>query len=132
MLNFNRKFFFLIFFFLLINYNVHSQNIPLLVNGQSDYVIHLSSKPSSQCSKAVDELRIYLKKITGIQFPCSDKFFNKAKYIVFEDGYCSDSSFNINQLNKDGFRIKNNNASIFISALDGKGLLNAVYTFLEK
>lgn len=132
MLNFNRNFFFLFFFVLLINYNVHSQNIPLLVNGQSDYVIHLPSKPSSQCSKAVDELRIYLKKITGIQFTCSDKFFNKAKYIVFEDGYCSDSSFNINQLNKDGFRIKNNNASIFISALDGKGLLNAVYTFLEK
>ncbi len=122
----------LIIVFLINGFNLSAQNIPLFIEGKSEYVINLPKNPSVKCSKAVDELRIFLKEITGIQLPCSDKFFENAKYIVFEENYCSDKQFDINKLNNDGFRIKNNRRNIFITARDGQGLINAVYSFLEK
>ena len=125
----------LILFILLFfqgNFYSFSQPIPLFVNNYSDYVIHLSKNPSPNMSTAVDELRIYLKKITGIQLPCTDRYTDKGSFISFEEGYCSDSNFDIHILNKDGFRIKNRNGNIVISAADGQGLINAVYVFLEK
>lgn len=118
--------------YLIFIINTSAQNINFFTKGKSDYIIILPKNPSKQCSFAVDELRIYIKKITGLQLPCSDKFSKTSKNIVFEESYCSDNNFNINSLNKDGFRIKNNDGNIYISASSGKGLINAVYTFLEK
>ncbi len=117
---------------MLFNVNIFAQNIIFFSKGQSDYIINLPKNPSKQCSNAVDELRIYIKKITGLQLPCTDKFSKTAKNIVFEEGYCSDKEYNINILNKDGFRLKNKDGNIYISAATGQGLINAVYTFLEK
>ncbi len=127
-----KVFIFTLFISLIICDLSFSQSIYLFKNGQSDYIINLPKKPSKQCSYAVDELRIYLRKITGLQLPCTDKFSMTSKNIIFEEAYCSDNQFNVFQLNKDGFRIKNNNGNIYLSAATGQGLVNAVYTFLEK
>lgn len=124
-----------ILFFLsviLLSFNLSSQTITLFNNNYSDYVIVVPKNPSNDCQVAIDDLRDYFKRMTGFLLPCTDKMTGKTRYIVFEENYTSDPFFDFNRINNQGFRISNVNGNLYFTASSGKGLINAVYTFLEK
>ena len=107
-------------------------NITFFSDGKTDYVILVPLNSSDKLRNAVDNLRDYLKKMTGIMIPCTDNTTAKCSYIIFEEGKSSDKTFNTNILKEDGFRIKTVNNYIYFTARSGQGLINAVYTFLDK
>jgi hypothetical protein len=109
---------------------LQAQPISLFTNGTTDYVIVVYDSSSAQCRFAASELAAYLKRITGAEIPMTN--VAPARHaILFEEGGSSDSSFNVNQLNNDGFRIKSANNNLLFTAKTGQGLKNAVYTFLD-
>jgi len=123
--------FFTLFFFYSNLYS-YSQTITLFNNNYSDYVIVVPENPSNDCQIAIDDLREYFKKITGFLLPCSDKMTGKTKYIVFEENLKNVTNFELYNINNQGFRIANNKGNLYFLAISGKGLINAVYFFLEK
>lgn len=117
---------------LIFYFDLNSQTITLFNNNYSDYVVIVPKNPSKDCQEAIDDLREYFKKITGYLLPCSDKMSVNSKNIVFEENYTNDPNFQLFKLNNQGFRIANIDGNLYFTSISGKGLINAVYTFLEK
>ena len=127
------KFTLLLIVILFITSKTHSApNISFFTDGKTDYVILVPANASDKCKNAIDQLRIYVKRMTGTQLPCTDNMNAPCSYIVFEEGKSVDKSFNVSILKDDGFRIKTVNNIIYFTSRTGQGLVNAVYTFLDK
>lgn len=108
-----------------------NQNITLVKDGNSNYVIILSETAQKWDSLAASEIQTYINSISGTLIPIvSDNEQILENEIVIGRNKHS-LNLDLSSVKDDGFKIKTENNKIFIAGNKGKGSLNGVYTFLE-
>lgn len=108
-----------------------SGDLELVKNGRSDFSVYVDASASPSVRASVDTLRRYIREISGAQLAVAHTLRKEGRQIVFEVGACTDSDFKMWELGNDGFRLKTDSRSLFITANTERGIRNAVYTFLE-
>lgn len=108
----------------------------LFKNGKTDYVIFVSDTASESEKTAAKELRSYLGRISGAEFPVSDRFDRNGKNIFI--GYSDIASFvsgltvKETAADDESFVCESRGGNIFIHGGSERGTLYGVYSFLEK
>lgn len=116
----------------------------IVKNGETDYSIVIPSKPNFAETTASNELKVYLKNVSGANIAIksdSDVSFNEqSKIISIGDTSCLNSlkstqsdfaAIDYDSLENDGFIIKSYNDSVFIVSEKEVGLYYGAYRFLE-
>ncbi len=119
----------LIFFVLL---NVAGEQIRIIENGKTGYVIIAGRGKSPVELKAAKILQTYLKKISGVEIPVVSRSTQSKEIIV---GKNNDGQIPVAELletGQDGFLIKKINDKVVIAGKTPEGTLHGVYFFLEK
>ena len=125
-------------FFLMLLLPVKADKLILSNDGKTGYTILISQQPLSTEVKAAKELRHYLKKITGVEFPVINEIGNgrRSKGKVISIGktiwalQTMPKELNVN-LGDAGYCIATKNGDLFLFGNKRRGTLNAVYAFLE-
>lgn len=118
-------------------------------DGKARAVIQTAENPPPVAQFAAEELKTYLGKMTGVEFPIQPKGASPDDTLRLVVGDCDESraaGLDVSQLPRDGFHIKSNPNTIFLVGRDGaeplkevllpyryceRGTLLAVYSFLE-
>jgi hypothetical protein len=126
----SKKFIPVLFLFFSIQTNLYSIN--LVVNCKSDYKIVISSNASYWDSIAAKELQKYIESISGANLPIIDdlSLINPLEIVIGKNKHSE--NIETSEILYDGFIIKSSGDKIYLIGIDGRGSLNAVYTFLEK
>ena len=106
--------------------------ITLVSGNNSNYKIVLSNTASHWDSLAANEFQHYIKEISGIQIPIINDFslITSNEIVIGLNNHSKD--LNLSSIKNDGFIIKTEGEKIYFVGREGKGTLNAVYTFFEK
>jgi len=105
--------------------------IELVTNGRSDFSVNVGSAPTPSVLASADTLRSYIERVSGARLAVLRSRPAKSREIVFEVGESADPRLEIEELGRDGFRIRTDGGRLFITAATERGIRNAVYTFLE-
>ncbi|UCF05226.1 MAG: DUF4838 domain-containing protein [bacterium] len=108
-----------------------SGSLELAKDGRSDFSVYVDASSSQSVRAIADTLRRYIRNISGAQLAVIHELRKGGRQIVFEVGKSADQGLNIRELGSDGFRIKTDRSSLFITAQTERGIQNAIYTFLE-
>lgn len=109
--------------------------MPVIVkDGRSFVTIVVGSGASKRVKFAAEELREYLKKISGADIPIrTDKEkISGAMIHIGANSYVKSSGMSTDQLKPDGFTIKTNGEDLVLLGSDDNGTQFAVYYFLEE
>jgi len=107
--------------------------LPIIVNGESEFVIVRGENAADIEIKAAEELQSYLRQITGAELPIvTDSTPAAANEIVIgQTNRETDGQFDRAELSYDGFIIKTDAGKLWLIGADGHGSLYAVYELLE-
>jgi hypothetical protein len=109
-----------------------SKTITIVAEKKSDYKIVFCKSASHWDSLAATELQKYIEEVSGARLSIvNDSSPILSKEIVIGKNRHS-KNIKTSVLHDDGFLIKTNNDKIYLIGKEGRGTLNAVYTFLEK
>lgn len=118
-----------IFIFLVMATTIHlaqTSEIFLAKSGSSPYSILLSEDAGANEKEAANVLNNYFTKVTGISLPISQQQSNYKTYIILREKILQDPA-----TTQDSFEIKNEDQNIVIIGHAKKGILYAVYHFIE-
>ena len=90
-------------------------------NGQSKVAIVIPQQPFPPARKAAEDLRHWVKQITGVGLPIESGSPAGAIVLKIEP-----------DLGPEGYRLAINADSLIVAGGDGRGLINAVYALLEE
>ncbi len=105
--------------------------LELVKNGRSDFSVYVDASASPWVLASADTLRRYIRDISGAQLAIVHKLRKEGRQIVIKVGAGADLGLKMQELGSDGFQIKTDRHSLFITANTERGIQNAVYTFLE-
>jgi hypothetical protein len=110
-----------------------SDTISLANNGRTIYRIEVNPKSTDGDKKAAEVLPEYLKKISGVEFAI-DEYAPHGQDAIIWIGSSDPAPIPVDwtSLETDGFCIRTSGRQLVLAGGNGKGTLNAVYTFLEK
>jgi hypothetical protein len=100
------------------------QELRLATNGKSDYSIYIANPKDSSVSKAANLFNSYFERVSGVNLPYNQ---NGRKLIKFQLAGKENNLLTCDE----GFTIKTAGNNLTFESKTGKGLQNAVYTFLE-
>ena len=103
----------------------------LVTNGKSEYRLCVPRDSSPQVMASADTLVKYIQDISGAAIPVLIGGDAHGHRLVFEIGASADPSVDVSGLGNDGFIIRTDYGSVYLTAGTDYGLQNAVYTFLE-
>ena len=107
-------------------------SLTLSTDGKAKYTIVISAKANENEKHAADVLNKYLFKITGASFLIVDDTHTKSDFEIIV-GNTSRNDLKENKINHpDGFSIITKNNLLLLNGGRGRGVVYAVYTFLEK
>ena len=98
-------------------FQLWSQSIGISSKGKTEYVILLPNKPDSNEVKAANILSVYLKKITGADFPIQHEPLVDLSHFISigpTKVWKSIKNKNPQSLGKDGFIIRTVNQNVFL------------------
>lgn len=104
---------------------IQAQDLKLVTNGKSKYSILAILYQDSSTLNAATLLNSYINKISGVYLPVNLTNLNPKKLVIFRI---------VNKpelISDEGFGIKTEGTNLVFESKTGKGLQNAVYTFLE-
>jgi len=116
-----------------ISTNIHAQKTRLVSNNTSRYSIIIAQNAPKSDSVASADLQKYVKEMSGFRIPIKSDVTSETDYEIVIGN--TNRSVNIDKTsitNKDGFIIKSAKNKLYFLGGQGKGTINAVYTFLEK
>ena len=112
------------------------EQMQIVDNGVSDFVIVTADKPDATIKTAVSELQTYIEKISGANIKAvTEKDVKPEDKAIFlcETALEKDIvEINRAEIAKDGFKIYSDGKHLFIAGADSRGTLYGVYTFLEE
>ncbi|WP_313359962.1 DUF4838 domain-containing protein [Empedobacter sp.] len=104
----------------------------LIDNGKSVYQIVIPSKPTDVEREASQVLQTYLFKVSGFSLPIIYEYENRRSKNEIHIGKTVDSKgVKTGSLANDGFSFRVSQSKLFLQGGDRKGVLYAVYSFLE-
>ncbi|MBL0050120.1 MAG: hypothetical protein IPP29_00690 [Bacteroidetes bacterium] len=107
-------------------------SLTLSTDGKTKYTIVISAKANENEKHAADVLNKYLFKITGTNFLIVDDTHTKSDFEIIV-GNTSRNDLKEDKINHpDGFFINTQKSTLNLNGGRGKGVVYAVYTFLEK
>lgn len=120
------------------SYTPADTNIPLVENGESDYVIVVPKKVTVDITQAREELQNFFQRSTGIlletvfdtglTFDESKKYISLGKTTVYEG---SGLNLTYEEYGEDGFHIKRFGNTVIIGGADDDGVTYGIYDFLQ-
>lgn len=110
--------------FMVITIQSQSQEIQLATNGKSDYSIYVANPKDSSVTKAANLFNSYFERVSGVNLPYKP---NGSKLIRFQLAGKENNRLTCDE----GYTIKTTRNNLIFESKTGKGLQNAVYTFLE-
>ena len=112
----------------------YSQSIDLIVNGTSNYQIVLPEIPDVVEVQAAKVLQDYIHRIGGVSLPLADHSNYNGQYGIWVGKASRFQHGNFTELNltRDGYIIRTIEDELIIGGGEGKGVLYAAYTFLDK
>lgn len=114
---------------------VLGQELKLVYGNNTEYNIVVSNQATDIESKAAEELQKYVKLISSVEIPIVlNSSIVKGSILVTNNlgalgEYVTDTD--MGELGKDGFHIKTVGTNLILIGGSGKGVLYAVYSFLE-
>ncbi len=116
----------------------NEQQLILTKGGKTDYTIVIANDATEQEYHAGEELAIFLKKVTGAEFPVQREIgtgkIQKKPQIFVGYNSCVQNiipGINLDDLGKEGFVIITKDSNLIIIGGRPRGTLYGVYTFLE-
>ena len=112
--------------------------LTLAANGKTDYHIVLPERPTTQEQKAAEDLRTWLREMTGAEFPAiqerhdlgvSKKFISIGRTNLLSQARLKESGLN---LGREGYAIAQRDESLYLMGGKSRGPINAVYALLEE
>lgn len=121
-----------IFIILLLFISVQCYAITLSLNGKTNYQIIIPVKASANEQHAADVLAKYLKKVTGAEFSIFDDSHPKTDFeiLIGNNTHVTIQAAAIKH--PDGFSIITIGNDLLLNGGSGKGIVYAVYAFLEQ
>lgn len=115
---------------------IPAKALKLATDGKTDYVILLPLKPTSQEDKAAADLAMWLKEMTGAEFPII-KETNKAQcpaqiISIGRTRAAFTSGLSDSNLGREGYKIVVRGDQLFLLGGTVRGPINAVYALLEE
>ncbi len=110
---------------------LNSGTLDLVKNGRSDFSVYVDASESPSVFACADTLCRYIRDVSGARLPIVHELREGGRQIVFEVGACADPGLKLQELGSNGFRIKTNRRSLFLTANTERGIQNALYTLLE-
>lgn len=113
---------------------LQAQNIDIIKDGVSKYVISFAPADNEYCKQAASELQKYLERISNVQLPIQPDS-NTPYSILIETQTTIQTLYPkmvVKNLDSDGFMIQTVGNHLIIVGGNMKGPLYGVYTFLEK
>lgn len=123
---------FLFLFFTLTFINAETDKPKLVADNKSDYKIVIASQTSHWDSLAATELQKYIKEISGVLIPVLNDLAPESEFEIVLGKNNRSKEIDTTGIRDDGFLIRTLNNKIYFYGGDGKGTLNAIYSFLEK
>jgi hypothetical protein len=113
---------------------VRAQQFKVVDNGKSNCIIIIPQKATVIEIQASKVFQDYIQRISGVRIPIeSDQIKpQNGEVLIGNVNRIELSDVPLEKLGEDGLFIKNTGKSLIISGGPGKGVLYAVYTFLEK
>jgi hypothetical protein len=120
-------------FFICITVHAQQHTINLVSEKKSNFKIVLSDSASHWDSIAAKEFQLYINEISGVQIPIIDDSsqITNEEIIIGINNHSKQLDID-SILTDDGFIIKTEEDKIYFAGGKRKGILNAVYSFLEK
>lgn len=133
MYTYNMRFLFVFFLYVFGNCSITSQPIVLCKQHKSNYVIIIGNTANKTEQKAANILQQYFKKVTNIQLPIV-KESNRNNQLAIYVGYTDKAKQTLpyKKIHDEGFILATQNEQAFIYAATDKGLLYAVYEWIER
>jgi len=114
------------------------QELTLTEDGKSDYIILTSNRPTKEDAKAAEDLREWLRQMTGAKLSIereSGDIKDKRKFISIGHTKLLNKS-GLNSIGEDlkdeGYRIDEKGERLFLWGGRTRGVINAVYALLEE
>ncbi|MFI4913138.1 MAG: DUF4838 domain-containing protein [Sedimentisphaeraceae bacterium JB056] len=106
--------------------------LSIVEDGVSEYSIYAENEPTLRF--AAEQLQSYIQQISGAHLPIVDEFNEDGCFIVLakSDSELIKPCLQIQELEYDGFCIWNESKNIYITSNYPRGVLFAVYEFLEQ
>lgn len=112
---------------------INAQAIELVDGNRSRYSIVIGKSAPQSDSVASSDLQKYIKEISGITLPIKNDSDKRTDYEIVIGNNSRSAEINKSAItNKDGYIIKTEKDKLYFIGGNGKGTINAVYTFLEK
>jgi len=108
-----------------------TDSLRLVETGRSAFTVYLPADASLSVRANADTLRRYIHEISGAALPVTSERSRSGSQIIVEIGRSSDSLLATTDLGNDGFLIRTQNGSLYLTAHSDYGFQNAVYTLLE-
>ncbi|MHC1705324.1 MAG: DUF4838 domain-containing protein [Tenuifilaceae bacterium] len=116
---------FLILFCLFLTLYSNGQKLTIIQNGKSNYSILTTQYLDSSTYNAVKLFNNYIHEISGVFLPVNLSNLNHKRLVIFK--IIENSALTSDE----GYTIKTEESNLVFESKTGKGLQNAVYTFLE-
>lgn len=110
------------------------QTVVLVENNQSNYQICIPPNAGENIIKTVRELQSYFFKIGNVKLSITTEKSALPQIIIGGKDFMESRGIELpyTELKKDGFIIKTENKHLLISGINEKGIINGIYTLLEK
>jgi hypothetical protein len=108
-------------------------DLPLAVDGKTDYVIVTPAKPSPSVQRAARELHTFLGQITGADYPIVTETTPKQDHeIVLGLPERLGAKVDLKALGNEGYVLRTAGESLLIAGSDVRGILYGTYGLLEE
>ena len=126
--------FFCFFITVLLGVTAGAQDITLVNNGKSTYTIVMPEKPTAIEIQAAKTLQDYLFRMSGVTLPTSFDYEKEqsTEILIGKVNRSQTKSIAYDSLKTDGLLIRTVDNKLIITGGNNKGVLYAVYTFLDK
>ncbi len=118
-----------IFFFL--NFTIAQNQLSIVNNSLSNYVIAIRKNADSNETKAAKVLQQYIAKISHVTLPINSDETNNSANTIFVGATNKVSSSDTSGLGDDGYLIKSQGNSLILTGGKRRGVLYSVYVFLS-
>jgi hypothetical protein len=123
-------------FLILILAAIHIYSQPktfsIVSDGESDYSIVISRTASHRDSLAATEFQKYIELISGVRIQILNDSSPNSQFEIVIGKNERSKNIDVSDLRYDGYKIKTVGHKIYFLGTGTKGVLNAIYTFLEK
>lgn len=115
-------------------FNACNDNLEIVRDGKSDYVIVIPQSPTMIEQRAAKELNEYLRRMTGVMLPVVEDNTAPANHEISigNTNRTIPLAISLDKLKQDGFYIKADAPKLFIMGGNSYGTLYGVYELLEK